>query len=75
MDDDVLALGGVPRGSPASVTSPCTASWLGSEALRPACALQHPHRVPGIHERPHDRRADEARCARDEDPHGSKFFQ
>ena len=74
MDDDVLTLCGVPETRRVGHVAHCSL-LVRKRGAAPRLALQHPHRVPGVHERPHDRRADEARCARDEDLHGSKFFQ
>jgi hypothetical protein len=74
VDDDVLSCRGAPETR--SVGHVAHRSLLVRQRrAAPRLALQHSHRVPGVDERPDDRRADEARCARDEDPHGSKFFQ
>ena len=74
MDDDVLPLDRAPQ-----------ARRVGHRALdrvlarqrgaRPGRVLEHPHRVPVVDEPLHDRGADEAGAAGDEDLHDSKFFQ
>ena len=74
MDDDVLTLGGLAQAR--RVGHRAGNGFLAGQVGARSCAvLEHPHRVAVVDEPLHDRRADEARRAGDEDPHVSKFFQ
>ena len=75
VDDGVLPLDGPAQARRRRSSSPRPPPGSAAPALEPARVLEHAHRVAVVDEPLHDRGADEARRAGDEDPHDSKFFQ
>ena len=74
MNDDLLALGRVPQALRIG-HRPDDGVLIRERGARPGGVLEYPHRVPVVDEPLHDRRADEAGRAGDENLHDSKFFQ
>ena len=74
VDDGVLSLGGGAEAR--RVRHRARDRLLARQpGARAGGVLEHAHRVSVVDEPPHDRGADEAGGAGDEDPHVSKFFQ